>query len=141
MGSSFPRLFEPGRIGNVALKNRIIKAPQHTGLANPDGSVTERLLRYYKEVAQGGCAMVVVEYAWVDDLYSRASPCQLGISRMDHLPGLSLLCDTIKAQGATAGIQISHAGRQRFILEQPKAASDVPWPEITEHGLPHPRCP
>ena len=138
MGSSFPRLFEPGRIGNVALKNRVIKAPQHTGLANPDGSITERLLRYYKEVAQGGCAMVVVEYAWVDDLYSRASPCQLGISRMDHLPGLSLLCDTIKANGAAAAIQISHAGRQRFILEQPKAASDVPWPEITEQGCPIP---
>ena len=138
MGNAFPRLFEPGRIADVALKNRIIKAPQHTGLANPDGSITERLLRYYKEVAQGGCAMVVVEYAWVDDLYSRASPCQLGISRMDHLPGLSLLCDTIKANGAAAGIQISHAGRQRFILEQPKAASDVPWPEITAMGCPIP---
>ena len=82
--------------------------------------------------------MVVVEYAWVDDLYSRASPCQLGISRMDHLPGLSLLCDTIKANGAAAAIQISHAGRQRFILEQPKAASDVPWPEITAQGCPIP---
>ena len=138
MGSSFPRLFEPGRIGNVALKNRIIKAPQHTGLANADGTITERLLRYYKEVAQGGVGMVVVEYAWVDDLYSRASPCQLGISRIDHLPGLSLLCDTIKAQGAKASIQISHAGRQRFILEQPKAASDVPWPEITAMGCPIP---
>jgi 2,4-dienoyl-CoA reductase-like NADH-dependent reductase (Old Yellow Enzyme family)/thioredoxin reductase len=138
MGNAFPRLFEPCRIADIALKNRIVKAPQHTGLANPDGSITERLLRYYKEVAQGGCAMVVVEYAWVDDLYSRASPCQLGISRMDHLPGLSLLCDTIKAQGAVAGIQISHAGRQRFILEQPKAASDVPWPEITAMGCPVP---
>jgi 2,4-dienoyl-CoA reductase-like NADH-dependent reductase (Old Yellow Enzyme family)/thioredoxin reductase len=138
MGNAFPRLFEAGRIADIALKNRIVKAPQHTGLANPDGSITERLLRYYKEVAQGGCAMVVVEYAWVDDLYSRASPCQLGISRMDHLPGLSLLCDTIKAQGAVAGIQISHAGRQRFILEQPKAASEVPWPEITAMGCPIP---
>ena len=138
MGNPFPRLFEPGRIADLSLKNRIIKAPQHTGLANPDGSITDRLLRYYKEVALGGCAMVVVEYCWVDDLYSRASPCQLGISRMDHLPGLSLLCDTIKAQGAVAGIQISHAGRQRFILEQPKAASDVPWPEITAMGCPIP---
>ena len=50
----FPRLFEPGCIGGVNLKNRVIKAPQHTGLANPDGSVTGRMLRYYKEVAQGG---------------------------------------------------------------------------------------
>lgn len=138
MQTSYPRLFEPGRIGNVALKNRIVKAPQHTGLANADGTITDRLLRYYKDVAKGGVGMVVVEYAWVDNLYSRASPCQLGISKMDHMPGLSLLCDTIKAQGAAAAIQISHAGRQRFILEQPKAASAVPWPEITAMGCPIP---
>ena len=138
MQTSFPRLFEPGQIGDVSLKNRIIKAPQHTGLANPDGSITGRMLRYYKDVAQGGCALIVVEYAWVDNDASQASPCQLGIARMEHIPGLSLLADTIKANGAKAAIQISHAGRQRFILEQPKAASDVPWPEITAAGCPIP---
>ena len=42
MTTRFPRLSEPGCIGNVRLKNRILKAPQHTGLANPDGSVTDR---------------------------------------------------------------------------------------------------
>ncbi len=138
MYTNYPRLFEPGCIGNLELKNRIIKAPQHTGLANPDGSVTDRMLRYYREVARGGVAMVIVEYAWVDEDASRASPCQLGIARMDHVPGLSLLADTIKANGARAAIQISHAGRQRFLLEQPKAASDVPWPEITAAGCPVP---
>ncbi len=138
METSFPRLFQPGRIGNVSLKNRILKAPQHTGLANPDGSITDRMLRYYKDVAQGGAAMVIVEYAWVDNDASQASPCQLGIARMEHIPGLSLLADTIKANGAKAGIQISHAGRQRFTLQQPKAASDVPWPEITAAGCPIP---
>src|SRR5512147_555439 len=100
MKTNFPKLFEPGRIGSIQLKNRVIKAPQHTGLANPDGSITERILRYYREVAQGGPAMIVVEYAYVDNDASQASPCQLGISRMDHIPGLSLLADTIKANGA-----------------------------------------
>jgi len=138
VSTTFPRLFEPGCIAGIPLKNRIIKAPQHTGLANPDGSITERLLRYYKEVALGGPAMIVVEYAYVDNLAAKASPSQLGISRIDHITGLSLLVDTIKANGAAAAIQISHAGRQRFILEQPKAASDVPWPEITELGCPIP---
>ncbi|MCL5735809.1 MAG: hypothetical protein M1274_09535 [Actinobacteria bacterium] len=87
MQSSFQKLSEPGQIGNVNLKNRIIKAPQHTGLANPDGSVTDRLLRHYKELALGGPAMVIVEYAWVDNDASKASPCQLGIARIEHMPG------------------------------------------------------
>ena len=138
MKTNFPKLFEPGRIGNVQLKNRVVKAPQHTGLANPDGSVTDRMLRYYKDVASGGVSMVIVEYAWIDNDASRASPCQLGIASMDHIPGLSLLAQTIQANGAKAGIQISHAGRQRFTLAKPKAPSAVPWEEIYAMGCPAP---
>jgi 2,4-dienoyl-CoA reductase-like NADH-dependent reductase (Old Yellow Enzyme family)/thioredoxin reductase len=139
MQEKFPKLFEPGFIGNVAIKNRIVKAPQHTGMCNPDGSITDRQLRYYRELAAGGVGMVVVEYAWVDDDASRASPCQLGISRMDHLPGLSLLAQTIQAGGAKASIQISHAGRQKFTLARPiKAPSSVPWEEIYAAGCPAP---
>jgi 2,4-dienoyl-CoA reductase-like NADH-dependent reductase (Old Yellow Enzyme family)/thioredoxin reductase len=138
MNTNFPKLFEPGWIGNVQLKNRVIKAPQHTGLANPDGSITERMLRYYKDVASGGVSMVIVEYAWIDNDASRASPCQLGIASIDHIPGLSLLAQTIQANGAKAAIQISHAGRQRFTLARPKAPSTVPWEEIYAAGCPPP---
>ena len=139
MQTKFPKLFEPGLIGNVRLKNRVIKAPQHTGLANPDGSVTDRMLRYYKDVALGGVSMVIIEYAWIDNDASRASPCQLGIASMDHIPGLSLLAQTIQANGAKAAIQISHAGRQKFTLSRPiKAPSAVPWEEIYAAGCPPP---
>jgi 2,4-dienoyl-CoA reductase-like NADH-dependent reductase (Old Yellow Enzyme family)/thioredoxin reductase len=138
MKTNFPKLFEPGRIGIVQLKNRVMKAPQHTGLANPDGSVTDRMLRYYKDVASGGVSMVIVEYAWIDNDASRASPCQLGIASIDHIPGLSLLAETIQVNGAKAAIQISHAGRQRFTLAKPKAPSTVPWEEIYAAGCPPP---
>ncbi|MFH1490073.1 MAG: FAD-dependent oxidoreductase [Pseudomonadota bacterium] len=139
MGTSFPKLSEPGRIGNIQLKNRIMKAPQHTGLSNPDGSVTDRMIRYYKDVAMGGASMVIVEYAYVDNDAAQASPCQLGISRMDHIAGLSLLAQTIQANGAKAAIQISHAGRQKFTLSRPiKAPSTVPWEEMHFMGCPPP---
>jgi 2,4-dienoyl-CoA reductase-like NADH-dependent reductase (Old Yellow Enzyme family)/thioredoxin reductase len=139
MQTSFPHLFTPGAIGSVRLKNRLIKAPQHTGLASPDGSITERLLTHYRSLARGGAALVTVEYAFIDTDASKASPCQLGIATIEHLPGLSLLAQTIKANGAKASIQISHAGRQRFTLEQPKAASPVPWEEIYALGCPAPK--
>ena len=70
--------------------------------------------------------MVIVEYAWVDNDASKASPCQLGIASVEHLPGLSLLAQTIQANGAKAAIQISHAGRQRFTLQPPKAPRPSP---------------
>ena len=131
MNKMFPKLFEPTDCGGMRLKNRIFKAPQHTGLANPDGSVTERMLKYYKRVALGGVAMVIVEYAWVDHDASQASPCQLGVADIQHVAGLSLLSRTIQDTGAKACLQISHAGRQKFLCRPPiKAASRVPWEEL-----------
>jgi len=131
MSKLFPKLFESSSLGGIKLKNRIIKAPQHTGLANPDGSVTERMLQYYKNVALGGAGMIIVEYAWVDHDASQASPCQLGVADMQHIAGLSVLAKTIQGAGAKAALQISHAGRQKFLCRPPiKAASRVPWEEL-----------
>jgi 2,4-dienoyl-CoA reductase-like NADH-dependent reductase (Old Yellow Enzyme family)/thioredoxin reductase len=135
MSKLFPRLFEPSVLAGIRLKNRIMKAPQHMGLANPDGSVTEGMLQYYKRVAQGGAGMVIVEYAWIDKDASKASPCQLGVADYEHIAGLSRLAETIQNAGAKAGLQISHGGRQKFLCRKPiKAASRVPWEELYYFG-------
>ena len=36
-----------------------------------DGSVSERLVRYYEDLAKGEVGMIIVEYAYVDRLYSK----------------------------------------------------------------------
>ena len=64
----FPHLFSPAKIGGLELKNRIMKAPQSSGMSNMDGTVSERLVRYYRKQAAGGSAMIIVEYAYVDDI-------------------------------------------------------------------------
>lgn len=140
MNANFPRLFEPGKIGSMKLKNRIVKAPQHTGLAAPDGSVTERLIRYYKEVALGGAGLIIIEYSWIDYDASRAAPCQVGVADMNHIAGLSLLAETIQANGAKAALQIAHAGAHRRLRMPPiKAPSRVPWELLRGTGLPAPQ--
>ena len=48
MSKLFPHLFTPGKIGSLTLKNRIMKAPQSSGMSNMDGTVSERLVRYYR---------------------------------------------------------------------------------------------
>lgn len=124
----FPKLFEPGRIGRLQLKNRIVKAPMSTALSNIDGSASERLIRYYKRQAEGGVGLLVVEYAYVDDIASKSAHCQLGISHNEHIPGLTWLAETIREAGAAPAIQLEHCGRQKFLGTPPiKAASAVPW--------------
>lgn len=131
----FKRLFEPGTIANIELKNRIIKAPMTTGMGGIDGTVTPRLIRYYKEVALGGCAMVIVGYAWVDKEASKSAHCQIGVADNEHIPGLAWLAQTIQENGARAALQIEHAGRQKFLGTPPmKAPSRVPWEELVLMG-------
>ncbi|MGW9133932.1 oxidoreductase [Streptomyces sp. NPDC055681] len=121
-------LFRPGRIGTLELKNRVIKSPQTTALANQDGTVTERLVNHYKRLAEGGPGLIIVEYSYVDDDASKSIHAQLGISRREHIPGLGWLSDEVHAAGAKIGIQLEHCGRQKFLGVQPiKTASDVSW--------------
>lgn len=83
MSNQFPHLFTPGKIGNVEIKNRICKAPQTSGLSHMDGSVSERLVRYYEDLAKGEVGMIIVEYAYVDRLYSKSASNQLASVTMN----------------------------------------------------------
>jgi 2,4-dienoyl-CoA reductase-like NADH-dependent reductase (Old Yellow Enzyme family) len=112
MNNTFTQLFECGRIGQIELKNRIIKAPQWSLLGARDGSVTERLIRYYKEIARGGTALIIVEYAFVDHKGSKAGPCELGVADNEYIPGLSLLAQAIQANGAK--VALYHCWHKRF---------------------------
>lgn len=139
MNKAFVRLFESGKIGEMELKNRIVKAPQWTLLGARDGSVTERLIRHYREVARGGTALVIIEYAYVDNKASKAGACQLGVADNEYIPGLSLLAQTIQANGAKAALQISHCGRQKPLGIPPiKAPSRVPLEGSLLRGWPVP---
>lgn len=137
MSKMFPNLFSPAKIGTLTVKNRVIKAPQSTGLSNMDGTVSERLLRHYEELAKGGTGLIVVEYAYVDKIASKSAHCQLGICDKEMIPGLSWLADVIRDNGAVPGIQIEHCGRQKFLGSQPiKSASSVAWPTLyNQYGL------
>ncbi|MBI4286677.1 MAG: FAD-dependent oxidoreductase [Chloroflexi bacterium] len=120
-------------IGNLRVKNRIIRSPQHTALGGRDGSVTDRLLRHYEEFARGGCGLVIVEYAYTDKKASKAANCQLSVADNECIPGLALLAQRIKDNGAKAALQIGHCGRQKMLGIPPlKSASRVPWEELLQ---------
>lgn len=142
MSTKFPCLFSQGKIGNLEFKNRIFKAPQSTGMSNIDGSVSERLVRYYADQAAGGSGMIIVEYAYIDDIASKSAHCHLGISSNEHIPGLAWLAQVIEENGAVPGIQIEHCGRQKFLGTQPIwGPSEIPWPKLYDsvglQAVPH----
>ena len=64
--SQFKKLFEPGMIGKVRVKNRIISAPMERNYANIDGSVTQRYIDHLVAKAKGGVGLIIVEATYID---------------------------------------------------------------------------
>lgn len=58
-GMKYPKLFGPGRIGNLTTRNRIVMPPMATNFAGPWGEPTERLIKYYAERAKGGAGLII----------------------------------------------------------------------------------
>ncbi|AEG51144.1 2,4-dienoyl-CoA reductase (NADPH) [Sphingobium chlorophenolicum L-1] len=139
---AYPRLFEPFRIGNLTLKNRIAMAPMETHLGEPDGGVNEAIIAYYRERARGGAGLVITEFTCVDGEtgFSSNVP-QLRLDNDRFKAGHARLVAAIHAAGAKAVIQISHAGRQTkesVIGRQPVSSSPIPLNSIYMNAVPRP---
>jgi 2,4-dienoyl-CoA reductase-like NADH-dependent reductase (Old Yellow Enzyme family) len=50
----FDAMFQPGQIGNMTVKNRLIMPPMSSRLAGIHGQVTDNMIAYYVERAKGG---------------------------------------------------------------------------------------
>lgn len=121
-------LFQPGRIGSLEIRNRIVKSSQSTALSNRDGTVSQRSVNHYKRLAEGGVGLIMTEYTYIDEDASKAIHNQLGNTSREHIPGMGWLVDEVHAAGAKIGMQLAHGGRQKFLGTAPiKAASSESW--------------
>jgi len=122
------KLFEPGKIGKLELRNRIIMPPMATELAHEGGYVTDALVNYYRERAKGGVGLVIIEATCIDSPVGKGFLRQLLIDDDRFLPGLTTLAQAIKGEGAKAAIQLHHAGNaahSSITKVQPVAPSSV----------------
>ncbi|MBM3156638.1 MAG: FAD-dependent oxidoreductase [Chloroflexi bacterium] len=118
--AQYERLFSPGRIGTLQLKNRIVYPPMGTNVC-VGGEVSDRMLGYHEARARGGAGLIIVENANVDTAGAAGLPFGLNIDDDKYIPGLKKLADTIRKAGAKACLQIYHGaiwatGEQRPVM-------------------------
>ena len=53
-GGRYHKLFEPGFMGTLKVKNRLVMAPMGNRLASAIGMITREQIEYYAERARGG---------------------------------------------------------------------------------------
>jgi 2,4-dienoyl-CoA reductase-like NADH-dependent reductase (Old Yellow Enzyme family) len=110
-------LFQPFRLKDVELRNRIAVSPmcQYSSI---DGFANDWHLVHLGSRAVGGAGLVTVEATAVSP-EGRISPGDMGLWSDDHIEPLARVSRFVKEHGAVAGIQIAHAGR--------KASANRPW--------------
>ncbi len=101
------KLFSPGRLGPIELRNRTIRSAAFEGMGRNNGP-TEMLRDYHLSVARGGVGMTTLAYAGV---------CRSALSfdtqiwlRPEIVTDLREITDGIHAAGAKASIQLGHCG-------------------------------
>ena len=110
-GKRFEKLLEPGYIGKVRLKNRMIKTGVGTGLIARDGTVTDDLIRFYETIAKGGVGLVVHEFCTVE--FPRGALRLAHVPRLDNdsfIPGYARLATAVHKYGGPFFFQLMHTG-------------------------------
>jgi len=92
-----------------AMKNRFMLAPLTNLQSHADGRLSDDEFHWLTYRATGGFGLVMTCAAHVQRI-GQGFPGQLGVFSDEHLPGLSRLAATIRAEGALAAVQLHHAG-------------------------------
>ena len=120
-----PSLFDPLKLKDITLRNRIAVSPMCQYSAD-DGLINEWHHVHLGARAVGGAGLVHVEATAVSP-EGRITPGCTGIWNDAQAEAFVPVVKFLKAQGAVPGIQIAHAGR--------KASANRPW-EGDDHMAP-----
>jgi 2,4-dienoyl-CoA reductase-like NADH-dependent reductase (Old Yellow Enzyme family) len=106
-------VFKPGRIGQLVIKNRLVRSATYENAATPNGEVSDALLDLYADLARGGAGLIITGIAGV---YQKSVFPHLMI-RVDedgYIPGLKKLARTVHATDPDCKVvlQLHHPGRQ-----------------------------
>ncbi len=120
-------LFSPEKIGNVQIKNRIVRSATYTRKSEKYGIVGNKLVEFYEELAQGGTGLIISEFICIDPA-GTASAYQLRLDNDSFIPGQRELVKAVhNYPEVKIAAQIAHTGRQGSHPKYPPVApSPIP---------------
>ena len=93
----YPLLFSEGMIGKVAIRNRVVMAAMAIGMAEYDGTPSEKLIDYYEERARNGLGLLITEATRVEYWHGSAMPRQLSMTNDRHIAPFATMTDRLHA--------------------------------------------
>ena len=103
-------LKQPLSIGAHTVHNRLVLPPMASKTSGDNGYVSDEMLRYYKEICDGGyIGLVITEHAYIC-MNGKAGLGQMSVAEDGVIPGLTKLAQLIHDCGSKVICQINHAG-------------------------------
>jgi 2,4-dienoyl-CoA reductase-like NADH-dependent reductase (Old Yellow Enzyme family) len=143
MKSPDPLLFQPVRLRELELKNRVVISPmcQHAAEA---GRATPWHLVHLGKFALGGAGLILTESTAVDPR-GRIGTADLGLWSDSHIEPLKQVVEFVHANSGAIGVQLAHAGRKSgsqplweggAALSEARLAADAePWERLGPSAL------
>ena len=125
MNQKLSILYEPFRLKNLELKNRLVMAPMHTKFSLENGEVSDRLTAYLEARARGGIGLIILENTCIDWVYGRPGGNPVTIHDDMCRTGMSGLPLAVHRHGAKIVTQLQHTGRQNVRANIPGGLQPV----------------
>jgi 2,4-dienoyl-CoA reductase (NADPH2) len=107
----FEKVLEPGYIGKVRTRNRMIKTASSSGFIEPDGNCGERIMGWYEAMAKGGVGLIIFETNGVE--YPRGVHRPPATGHLDddkYIPSYTELVRRVHKHGCPIFLQMIHSG-------------------------------
>jgi 2,4-dienoyl-CoA reductase-like NADH-dependent reductase (Old Yellow Enzyme family) len=138
-------LFEPRKIGQLEVKNRLMRSATAERLVDKSGGITDGLLACYKRLAEAEVGTIITGYTSIHPR-GRSGWQMMSIDNDDFIKGLQRLTKTVHEYEARILVQLCHSGRYApsiLINGRPLAVSvspddmkgDLPPSEATDKEI------
>jgi 2,4-dienoyl-CoA reductase (NADPH2) len=109
--ANYTKILEPGRIGSVKTRNRILKSGAGMLMWHEDDlHMKEDIKAFYEGIARGGVGLLIVESPTIDYPFGARWKERYRIDDDKYIQGLSELVSVIHKHGCPTFMQMNHDG-------------------------------
>lgn len=106
------KLFDPIKIGNLILKNRIVRSATFEGMCDGKGFPTDAYYDLYDRLAQNKLGAIITGFTYVSPFGRAMHSGQAGIDEDAKIPTYKRITDLVHQRDGKIIMQIAHSGRQ-----------------------------